>query len=297
MSSSPASTLLEKGYAITHLSPTTTTLLTTAHSLLPTLFTHLSSSTASSTSSTSSTSNPTRYRGYQRIPDTKHVLFLHPTSPSHSSPLLLGPDVFTLPSSTEPEAVEAAEAVETARSVLTELYAALEDETLAIFRAIWGELGEEGDGGEWVSDRSVHELSCFEYDPCGEDATPCEGHTDYTLLTLVPVSTLPALNVLDLKAFQVAEIEALAAESGPGAAIVMAGEALELISRSRIPAATHAVTPGFSSPRISTPFLLHVTPSALFTPSPSLSTPDPTPLPIGSLIDNIRASRTSIIYD
>ena len=127
------------------------------------------------------------------------------------------------------------------------------------------------------SSADTHELSSllslFRYEPGA--ATPCGEHVDYTLLTVAPFASAPGLEVLDLAAFewQCPENASLESVAGPCCAthaVVMAGEALELVSGGAISATTHRVVPRWVEPRASgephyrysCPYLLYARPEA-----------------------------------
>ena len=98
-------------------------------------------------------------------------------------------------------------------------------------------------------------LSMFVYD-AGARA-PCDAHTDYTLLTVVPVGAGGGLEVLDIGTMEMRKVEAEAAATGRPCVVVMAGELLEHVSNRAVMACTHAVTPYLPAPRVSSPFLFH----------------------------------------
>ena len=93
-----------------------------------------------------------------------------------------------------------------------------------------------------------------------EGEVPCPEHVDYTLLTIAPFATEAGLEVLDLERF-----EWMLPEEGQRCApraIVMAGEALEYMTKGAISATTHRVVHAFGCRRFSCPYLLYPDPHA-----------------------------------
>ena len=120
-----------------------------------------------------------------------------------------------------------------------------------------GSLSTRTTGTEGSGQSSL--ISLFSYTGV-EGEVPCPEHVDYTLLTIAPFATEAGLEVLDLERF-----EWMLPEEGQRCApraIVMAGEALEYMTKGAISATTHRVAHAFGSRRYSCPYLLYPDPHA-----------------------------------
>jgi isopenicillin N synthase-like dioxygenase len=90
-----------------------------------------------------------------------------------------------------------------------------------------------------VTDQSTSLLRLFAYDPSNETGESADAHEDLGLLTIIPCSQVPALEVVNYKEdCQWINVESLADASH---AIVLAGKTLEQMTNGRYLAGTHRV--------------------------------------------------------
>lgn len=90
-----------------------------------------------------------------------------------------------------------------------------------------------------VSDRTASVLRLFSYDPSLKDGVAVAAHEDLGLLTIIPRSQVPALEVWDYS--QSGDWINLEEQVNSSEAVVLVGETLSLISKGKYLPATHRV--------------------------------------------------------
>lgn len=127
-------------------------------------------------------------------------------------------------------------------------------------------------------------LRLFAYDPSSEEGAAAAAHKDLGLLTIIPCSQVPALEVIDdQKEGQWINVEKIADKTD---VIVLAGRTLELMTKGKYQAASHQVK---NSPkkRFSIVYQLRAEPNAqISTPSGVIS--------VGEWLDQLKKNLTSI---
>lgn len=153
------------------------------------------------------------------------------------------------------------------RDVFLELFGALEGVALRLLNAIEAHLAlPEGTLSALTRDgNSV--LRIIHYPPLGADAPPgalrAAEHEDINLITILPVSTQPGLELLTRDG------RWMAVNPPPGVLVCDTGDMMQLLTAGRIPATTHRVVnppDDDGTSRYSMPFFCHPHPDAILAP-------------------------------
>ena len=161
------------------------------------------------------------------------------------------------------------------RAAFLELFNALEAFANQLLSAVGVYLGKDDaffaklthDGNSVL--RIIHYPSVGEQLP--EGAIRAAAHEDINLLTVLPVSTKPGLELLTRDG------EWMAVEVPPDTMVCDTGDMMQLLTGRRLPATTHRVVNprggGHDGARLSMPFFLHPHPEAMLTPMSGDATP------------------------
>lgn len=201
-----------------------------------------------------------RQRGYtsfgvehardQALPDLKEFWHIGPELPGEHSPLL-PPNQFPaeLPSF---------------RGVALELFSAMEGFALTLLDGLAEYLGVREGYFRELTHHGNHVLRLIHYPDCAgpAGAVRAAAHEDINLLTVLPASTRPGLELLTR------EGEWLPIVTPPNVLICDTGDMMQLITGGQLPATTHRVVnpPGQDGGRLSMPFFLHPNPRRVLSP-------------------------------
>ena len=151
-------------------------------------------------------------------------------------------------------------------SVMTSLYASLESFALRLLDGVGAYLGQPPSFFRDMVRDSNSVLRVIHYPDLGArmpaGAVRAAAHEDINLMTVLPASTRPGLELLTR------DNEWMAVQTPPDVMICDTGDMMQLVTAGRLPATTHRVVNPEDSDggRMSMPFFLHPHPDALLQP-------------------------------